>query len=71
MNALSLDITDVPEVVPGDEVVLIGHQDDQEVSVASFSEMSSQLNNELLTRLPMDIPRQVYPITPSDAPKSS
>ncbi len=71
MNALSLDITDVPEVVPGDEVVLIGHQDDQEVSVASFSEMSSQLNYELLTRLPMDIPRQVYPITPSDAPKSS
>ncbi len=58
MNCLALDISDVAETVEtGDEVVLIGRQGDMEVSVASFGELSEQLNYELLTRLPVDIPR--------------
>jgi alanine racemase len=58
MNCLALDISDVDETVEaGDEVVLIGRQGDIEVSVASFGELSEQLNYELLTRLPVDIPR--------------
>ncbi|SMF10637.1 alanine racemase [Pseudobacteriovorax antillogorgiicola] len=57
MNAISVDITDIPGVEIGDEVVLIGTQEDQAISVSSFSDYSSQLNYELLTRLPKDIPR--------------
>ena len=34
-----------------DEVVLIGTQKDLTVSVASFSDLSNQLNYELLTRI--------------------
>ncbi|HRF81075.1 MAG TPA: alanine racemase C-terminal domain-containing protein, partial [Flavobacteriales bacterium] len=59
MNAISVDITDIEGVVKGDPVVLIGEQDGQRITVASFSEMSEQLNYEMLTRLPRDIPRTI------------
>lgn len=59
MNMLIADITKLPEVVTGDEVVLIGAQGDLAISVASFSEFSNQLNYELLTRLPGSTPRRV------------
>lgn len=61
MNMLIVDVTNVPESTIGDEVVLIGKQGDFEISVSSFGELSIQLNYELLTRLPQDIPRIVTP----------
>ena len=57
MNMLVVDITHAPETKVGDEVVLIGRQGEHTLSVSSFSEMSDQLNYELLTRLPQDITR--------------
>ncbi|TSA25781.1 MAG: alanine racemase [Bacteroidetes bacterium] len=57
MNMMIADITNVPDVKPGDEVVIIGKQGDLEITVASFSEISDQLNYELLARLPADIER--------------
>jgi alanine racemase len=59
MNLAMVNINELPQVKKGEEVVLVGKQGRQEVSVASFSEMSSQLNYELLTRLPLDIPRKI------------
>ncbi len=59
MNSFTIDITDVPHTKPGDEVVMIGDQGDLSISVSSFSEMSNQLNYELLTRLPRRIPRVI------------
>ncbi len=59
MNMLIADVTQLPGVKAGDEVVLIGSQGDLTISVASFSEFSNQLNYELLTRLPESIPRQI------------
>ena len=59
MNMMVLDITDIPDTQKGDEVVLIGNQGDYSISVSSFSELSDQLNYELLTRLPHNIPRKV------------
>ena len=59
MNMLTLDLTNLPDVQIGDEVVLIGSQGEQAISVASFSENSNQLNYELLARLPKDIKRIV------------
>jgi alanine racemase len=43
----------------GDEVVLIGKQGTQTITVASFSELSNLVNYEFLVRLPMQIPRLV------------
>ncbi len=59
MNAICVDLTDIEGAERGDEVVLIGEQDGQQISVSSFSEMSEQLNYEMLTRLPRDIPRVI------------
>lgn len=59
MNLLIVNVSDLPETKVGDEVVLIGRQGEHEISVSSFSEMSQQLNYEMLTRLPADIPRHI------------
>lgn len=59
MNCMAVDITDNPSVKIGDKVTMIGDQKDISISVASFGEMSNQLNYELLTRLPQDTPRMV------------
>lgn len=61
MNSLTVDITGIGKVQKGDEVVLIGKQKGKSISVSSFSEQSHQLNYELLTRLPIQIPRVVCP----------
>lgn len=59
MNSLTVDVTNCGNVVKGDEVVLIGNQQDNAISVSSFSEQSRLLNYELLTRLPLNIPRKI------------
>ena len=59
MNAISVDVTDLKEVKKGDEVVIIGRQKRNEITVASFGESTQQVNYELLTRLPHDIPRKI------------
>ncbi|MFH5833430.1 alanine racemase [Halalkalibaculum sp. DA384] len=59
MNLLTIDITDIPGVKKGDEVVIIGHQGEQEMTVASFSEMTNNMNYEVLVRLPENLPRNV------------
>lgn len=59
MNMIQVDVSEIPEIFVGDEVVLIGRQGDQEISVSSFSEYSDQINYELLTRLPQAIERRI------------
>jgi alanine racemase len=59
MNMLAADVTEIPNVERGDEVVLIGRQGELEISVASFGSYSNQLNYESLTRLSNDIPRKI------------
>ena len=51
MNMLLADVTAIPDVKAGDEVVIIGKQENLEITVASFSEISNQVNYELLVRL--------------------
>jgi len=59
MNMLIADVTTVEKINIGDEVVLIGKQGDISINVSSFTELSDQLNYELLTRLPVEIPRVI------------
>lgn len=59
MNSIAIDVTDLKNISKGDEVVIIGKQKNNEITVASFGESTSQLNYELLTRLPQDIPRRI------------
>ncbi len=59
MNVLTVDITDIDNVHKGDEVVIIGRQGDEEISVSSFGGMINRLNYEVLVRIPDDLPRIV------------
>ncbi len=59
MNTITVNVTDIPNVERGDEVVIIGKQKRLSISISSFCEMSEQLNYQLLTRLPQDIPRVI------------
>lgn len=59
MNMLIIDVTLLPDVERGDEVVLIGRSGELEISVSSFADMSNMLNYESLTRLPTQIKRKV------------
>ena len=59
MNTISVNVTDIPNIQIGDEVVLVGKQKRLTISIASFSEMSDQLNYQILARLPGNIPRNI------------
>ncbi len=59
MNTIAVDITDLKAVKKEDPVVIIGKQRKNEITVASFGESAQQINYELLTRLPQDIPRKI------------
>lgn len=58
MSMLAVNVTmSESSIKKGDDVVLIGVQGNQELSVSSFSDFSQLINYELLTRLPQDIGR--------------
>lgn len=59
MNMIIVDITNVEGVKLADEVVLIGKQKELEIKVSAFSEISSELNYEILAHLPESISRIV------------
>ncbi|MDZ7718448.1 MAG: alanine racemase [Balneolaceae bacterium] len=59
MNMITINVTHIDGVMKGDEVVLIGQQGEDEITVASFGEMTNNLNYEVLVRLPTTIPRIV------------
>ena len=59
LNMMIVDVTLIPSVKRGDEVVLIGKQGDLEITVNSFTAMSDTMNYELLVRLPQNIERKI------------
>jgi alanine racemase len=59
MNILMADVTDIPDVSVGDEVVLIGRQGDEEVQVEELASLSETINYEFLARLSPAITRSM------------
>ena len=59
MNMMLVDVTDLPGVQPGNEVVIIGKQGRLAITVSSFSDMTRNLNYEVLVRIPSEIPRVI------------
>jgi alanine racemase len=59
MSMMLVDVTSIPAVKAGDEVVIIGKQKNARISVGSFSDMANLVNYEMLVRLPAGIPRVV------------
>jgi alanine racemase len=59
MNMIIADISNVPEAKVGDEVIIIGKQGNLEIKVSAFSDISDQLNYEVLAHLSETIKRIV------------
>jgi alanine racemase len=57
MNMMIVDVSHCPGVKREDEVVLIGSQRKNRITVSSFSDMTNDVNYETLVRLPREIPR--------------
>lgn len=58
MNLFMVDVSHIPGVEVGDEVVLIGRQKNAVINVASFTESTQLINQEMMSRLPSAIPRK-------------
>ncbi len=59
MNMIIADITNLVDPKVGDEVIIIGKQGSLEIKVSAFSDISDQLNYEVLAHLSETINRQV------------
>lgn len=57
MNLILVDITDIPDVKPGDEAVLIGRQGTEILTVDQLASIAGTINYEFITRLNAQIPR--------------
>ncbi len=57
MNVFMVDVTHIRDTEVGDEVILIGRQNNHVISIRSFAEFTNAINNELVSRLPNAIPR--------------
>ncbi|MCG6961677.1 MAG: alanine racemase [Acidobacteria bacterium] len=64
MNITLVDVTDVPGVSVGDEVVLLGSTGDACISAEELGSLSGSINYEILARLSPLIPRRVVNTSP-------
>jgi alanine racemase len=59
MNLMSVDVTDIPMVEPGDEVVLIGRQGSLAIPAEEMAAWLGTIHYEVTTRINPLIPRLV------------
>lgn len=59
MNMMQVHVSHIPDIAPGDEVVLIGSSGDREIGVSSFADFSGSMTYEMMARLSVEIPRIV------------
>jgi alanine racemase len=57
MDQSVIDVTDIPDVAPGDEVVLIGHQGDETISAFDHAKAAGTIPWEIFTRIGERVPR--------------
>jgi alanine racemase len=57
MDAFMADVTDIPEIKAGDELVLIGKQGGEEITVDEFAEWNQSINYEIITCMGKRLPK--------------
>lgn len=60
MDQMMVDVTDIPDVSPMDEVTLIGRDGDEEITIEELGDISGRFNYELACDLGIRIPRLYY-----------
>ncbi len=61
MNMIVVDVSSVNNVKKDDEVIVIGKQRNNSITLGSFADLTNKLNYESLVRLPQDLPRKIDP----------
>lgn len=51
MDQMLVDVTDIPEAVPGCEAVLIGTSGEEEITAEMYAEWENTIANEIVSRL--------------------
>jgi alanine racemase len=69
MNTLMVDVSDIDDVHPGDEVVLFGRQDDAEITQAELEKASGSLLADLYTIWGAANPKLATPTAPEENPE--
>jgi alanine racemase len=57
MDQTMINVTHIPEVQQGDEVVLIGHQGEETLSVDEVAERLGTINYEVISEILARVPR--------------
>ena len=57
MDMLMVDVTHVPGVGVGDEVVIVGRQGDEEITLQQLADLAGTIDYEICTQLNARIPR--------------
>lgn len=59
MDGMTIDVTDIPDVVAGDTVTLIGEDGEEKISIYEFADMAGEAGShyEALVRINPEIPR--------------
>lgn len=57
MNMCMVDVTDIPDAEPGDDVVLLGRQGGESLSAEQLATWAGTINYELTTQIQTNIPR--------------
>jgi len=57
MDQTVVEVTQIPGVRPGDEVVLIGRQEEETITVEEMAEWLGTINYEVVTGLMARLPR--------------
>jgi len=57
MDAFMVDVTEIPQAKAGDELVLIGKQGEEEITVDEFAAWNQSISYEVLTRMGKRLPK--------------
>lgn len=57
MDQCMIDVTDIPDVAVGDEVVLFGKQGDAEIQLVELAEKAGTIVHEILCNMNRRVPR--------------
>ena len=58
MDMTLIDVTDIPPVCPGEEVVLIGRQGDHKITVTDLAQWANCISHEVISQLGARLPRR-------------
>jgi alanine racemase len=70
MDMTIVDVTDIPACKAGDEVILLGRDGEDEITVTTLARQAGTIPYEITCRLGRNLPREyIHPaIQPSDQP---